>query len=64
MAGELKLFDVGTISFGGTDANGDASKHRKVRYDWAGDLIEQRQAVIAILLDKRRKPTAVRELGQ
>jgi transposase len=52
LARELKLLKVGTISVDGTKVDASASKHRNVRYDRAGDLIEQLEADIAALLDK------------
>jgi len=65
LAQELKLLKVGTISVDGTKVDANASKHRNVRYDRAGDLIEQLEADIAALLDKaEQSDSAEREAGQ
>jgi len=50
LARELKLLKVGTISVDGTKVDANASKHRNVRYDRAGELIEQLEADIAALM--------------
>ncbi len=52
LARELKLLKVGTISVDGTKLDANASKHRNVRYDRAGELIGQLEADIGALLDK------------
>jgi transposase/ElaB/YqjD/DUF883 family membrane-anchored ribosome-binding protein len=65
LARELKLLKVGTISVDGTKVDASASKHRNVRYDRAGDLIEQLEADIAALLDKAEEADrSEREAGQ
>jgi len=65
LAQELKLLKVGTISVDGTKVDANASKHRNVRYDRAGDLIEQLEADIAALLDKAEEADrSEREAGQ
>lgn len=65
LARELKLLKVGTISVDGTKVDANASKHRNVRYDRAGDLIEQLEADIAALLDKAEEADrSEREAGQ
>jgi transposase len=65
LARELKLLKVGTISVDGTKVDANASKHRNVRYDRAGDLIEQLEADIAALLDQAEEADcSERELGQ
>jgi transposase len=65
LARELKLLKVGTISVDGTKVDANASKHRNVRYDRAGDLIEQLEADIATLLDKAEEADcSEREAGQ
>lgn len=50
LAKELKLLKVGTVSVDGTKLDGNASKHRSVRYDRAQALSEQLEADIAELL--------------
>lgn len=50
LAKELKLLKVGTVSVDGTKLDGNASKHRSVRYDRAQALIKQLEADIAGLL--------------
>lgn len=65
LARELKLLKVGTISVDGTKLDANASKHRNVRYDRAGDLIEQLEADIAALLDEAEQADcSEREAGQ
>ena len=65
LAQELKLLKVGTISVDGTKVDANASKHRNVRYDRAGNLIEQLEADIAVLLDNAEQAdTDEREAGQ
>ena len=41
LARELKLVKAGVVSVDGSKFAADASKHRSVRYDRAGELIEQ-----------------------
>ncbi len=65
LARELKLLRVGTISVDGTKVDANASKHRNVRYDRAGELIEQLESDIAALLDKAEEAdSSEREAGQ
>jgi ElaB/YqjD/DUF883 family membrane-anchored ribosome-binding protein len=65
LARERKLLKVGTISVDGTKEDANASKHRNVRYDRAGDLIEQLEADIAALLDTAEEADcSEREAGQ
>lgn len=52
LARELKLLKVGTISVDGTKVDANASKHRNVRYDRAGELVEQLKVEIAELLER------------
>ncbi len=47
LAKELKLVKVGVVSFDGTKIDANASKHRSVRYDRAGELIDQLKLDIA-----------------
>ncbi len=65
LARELKLLKVGTISVDGTKLDANASKHRNVRYDRAGELIGQLEADIGALLDKAEQADcSEREAGQ
>jgi transposase len=65
LARALKLLKVGTISVDGTKVDANASKHRNVRYDRAGELIEQLDADIAALLDQAEEADcSEREAGQ
>ncbi len=65
LARELKLLRVGTISVDGSKVDANASKHRNVRYDRAGDLIEQLEADIDALLAKAEEADrSEREVGQ
>ncbi|HID48151.1 MAG TPA: IS1182 family transposase, partial [Chromatiales bacterium] len=50
LARELKLMKVGTLSVDGTKIGANASKHRNVRHDRAGELVEQLEADIEQLL--------------
>jgi transposase len=50
LAQELKILKVGRISVDGTKLDANASKHRNVRYDRAGVLIEQLEADIGELM--------------
>jgi len=52
LARELKLLKVGTLSVDGTKVDANANKHRNVRYDRAGELIEQLETDIAELMDR------------
>jgi transposase len=52
LAGELKLFRVGTISVDGTRLKANASKHRGVSYQRSGELIAQLQVEVEQLLSK------------
>lgn len=52
LARELKLLKVGTISVDGTKVDANASKHRNVRYDRAGELVEQLKVEIAELMER------------
>ena len=65
LAHELKLLKVGTISVDGTKVDANASKHRNVRYDRAGDLIEQLEGDIAALMEQAELADGnEREAGQ
>jgi transposase len=50
LARELKLLKVGTVSVDGTKLDANASLHKSVRYDRAGELVAQLQGEIAELL--------------
>ena len=50
LAKELKLLKVGVVSVDGTKLDADASKHRSVRYDRAGELVEQLKLEIGDLM--------------
>jgi transposase len=50
LARELKLLKVGLVSIDGTKIDANASKHRSVRYDRAGELVEQLELEIAELM--------------
>ena len=65
LARELKLLKVGTISVDGTKIDANASKHRNVRYDRAGQLIEQLEQDIGGLLEQADvADSSEREEGQ
>ena len=50
LARELKLLKVGLVSVDGTKIAANASKHRSVRYDRAGELVAQLELEIAELM--------------
>jgi len=50
LARELKLLKVGLVSVDGTKIEASANKHRSVRYDRAGELVEQLELEIAELM--------------
>ncbi len=50
LARELKLVKVGVVSVDGTKIDANASKHRSVRYDRAGALVDQLKIEIAELM--------------
>ena len=52
LAKELKLVKVGVVSVDDSKFEADASKHRSVRYDRAGDLIDQLRLEIAALMER------------
>ena len=52
LAKELKLVKVGVVSVDGSKFDANASKHRSVRYDRAGELIEQLRLEIAALMER------------
>jgi transposase len=50
LAKELKLVKVGVVSVDGTKLDANASKHRSVRYDRAGELVAQLELEISALM--------------
>ncbi len=50
LAKELKLLKVGLVSVDGSKIKASANKHRSVRYDRAGELMEQLELEIAELM--------------
>ncbi len=52
LAKELKLVKVGVVSVDGTKIDANASKHRSVRYDRAGELVDQLKLEIAELMER------------
>ena len=52
LAKELKLVKVGVVSVDGSKFDANASKHRSLRYDRAGELIEQLRLEIAALMER------------
>jgi len=65
LARELKLLKVGTISVDGTKIDANASKYRNIRYDRAGQLIEQLEQDIGELLGQAEvADRSEREEGQ
>ncbi len=52
LARELKLVKVGVVSVDGTKIDANASKHRSVRYDRAGELMDQLKLEIAELMER------------
>jgi transposase len=52
LAKELKLVKVGVVSVDGTKLDANGSKHRSVRYDRAGELIDQLKLEISELMER------------
>jgi transposase len=52
LARELKVLKVGIVSVDGSKIKANANKKRSVRYDRAGQLVEQLRLEVAELLDK------------
>ena len=52
LAKELKLVKLGVVSVDGSKFEANASKYRSVRYDRAGELIEQLRLEIADLMER------------
>jgi transposase len=55
LAREMKLLRVGTISVDGTHIKANASKHKSVRYDRAGELEQKLCTDIAELMEKAER---------
>lgn len=55
LARELKLLKVGTVSVDGTTLKASASKNRNVRYDRAGELVEQLELEVRELLEEAER---------
>ena len=52
LAGELRLLRVGTVSVDGTKIKANASKHKNVGYERAGELVEHLETEVQGLLKK------------
>lgn len=52
LARELKLLKVGTVSVDGTKLKANASKRRSIRYDRAGELVEQLELEVQELMEQ------------
>jgi transposase len=61
LARELKLVKVGVVSVDGSTVDANASKHRAVTYQRAGELIDQLKLEIADLLGRAEAADALRE---
>ncbi len=55
LARELKLLKVGTVSVDGTTLKANANKNRGIRYDRAGELIEQLELEVRELLEQAER---------
>jgi transposase len=55
LARELKLLKVGTVSVDGTKIKANANLSRSVRYDRAGELVEQLKLEVAGLLERAER---------
>jgi len=55
LARELKVLKVGTVSVDGTKLKANANKKRSVRYDRAGELVEQLNLEVRELMDKAER---------
>jgi len=62
LAREMKLLRIGTVSVDGTHIKANASKHKSIRYDRAGELEQKLRKDIAELMQKAERsdnePTA------
>jgi transposase len=61
LAKELKLVKVGVVSVDGSEFDANASKHRAVTYQRAGELIDQLKLEIADLLGRAEAADALGE---
>lgn len=52
LASEIGVLKVGTVSVDGTKIRANASKHKSLRYDRAGELVEQLDLEVKELLDQ------------
>ena len=52
LAKEMKLVKLGVVSVDGSKFAANASKHRSVRYDRAGELIEELRLEVAALMER------------
>jgi len=55
LAHELKLLKVGTVSVDGTTLKANAGKNRNVRYDRAGELLEQLELEVRELMQQAER---------
>jgi transposase len=55
LARELKLLKVGTVSVDGTTLKANANKSRSIRYDRAGELVEQLELEVSELLEQAER---------
>ncbi len=55
LARELKLLKVGTVSVDGTTLKANANKSRSIRYDRAGELVEQLELEVGALLEQAER---------
>lgn len=62
LAREMKLLRVGVVSLDGTKVRANASKHKNVGYDRAGELVEQLDVEVRELM-RRAEETDAREEG-
>jgi hypothetical protein len=63
LAKEMKLLKVGTVSVDGTHIRANASKHKSLRYDRAGQLERQLSQDIEELLRKAEQQDSEQEVG-
>lgn len=61
LAREAGVLKVGTVSVDGTKVRANASKHRSVRYDRAGELIEQLELEVRKLLEQAEQSDSAQE---
>ncbi len=55
LAREVRLLRVGLVSVDGTQIDANASRHRNVRYDRAGELVDQLRGEISQLLERAER---------